>query len=646
MRFKIFILTTSLIFLGGCSELGFFGRVSYSTKESFAEANIKEAEENIKKAEADIAETKKLRVEKFKSLIKHIESEAEVRKTQADSLFLKGIELANKELSPKDRALAIYINSMVDKEFISDLYDYKSALAENSIEIGVGEYVENLPENYSLFERSVIGHSSEYFRSIEYLKYGAEPHHVTLKVPKYTQNLDDNEEALLEYKSRFRAYRNEISLYNKDVKSFNYVLNNETKLRGDIKSIAEEHLPLFILSSVEKYIDSLVIKVDKFNKGKVDFTISAKNVKFSKTFTLENINNRAEMERIKNDIKGGNSDILVEFSFDPTTKRLDYSFSRFEVGEKNYLPNIEKNSESIVLNIETPQTVQGNLVAFDIKDIEDIDNLAFDNKLEKELKSKERSPVDNRKWLVVIGVENYDNTFPVTFSKRSANLVLDSFQKLLGIAESRTIKLIGNDATKENIEKGLQKLYSNIDRGDEVYFYYSGHGVPSIKGEGFILPKNGDVISVMKEVEKSGTSLKLNDIYKKLQKSKAKRVVAIVDSCFSGSIVEGEDQDNKSLFEGKGVAPSFRNMEADQNSFKKVKILTAGGSEDVSNSYDLKGHRLFSYHFLKRLIETDERDIETIFEAVKSEVQKASLEKGKGYKQVPVSFNIDSGEIL
>ncbi|MEA3513277.1 MAG: hypothetical protein U9R37_06720 [Campylobacterota bacterium] len=76
--------------------------------------------------------------------------------------------------------------------------------------------------------------------------------------------------------------------------------------------------------------------------------------------------------------------------------------------------------------------------------------------------------------------------------------------------------------------------------------------------------------------------------------SKASKVVAFVDSCFSGAT------DGKSVI--KGVAASRLVPKKVTFNKSKMVVLTAGKDKQYSNMYEEKGHRLFSYFVMKSLL--------------------------------------------
>ena len=94
--------------------------------------------------------------------------------------------------------------------------------------------------------------------------------------------------------------------------------------------------------------------------------------------------------------------------------------------------------------------------------------------------------------------------------------------------------------------------------------------------------------------------------------------------------------DNIPIF--KGVAPGLIKTKKIKFNKDKMVILTAGKDNEFSNSFDEKGHRMFSYYLIKNLIDRKKRDLNLIYNDISSKVHDASFEKGDVYIQNPQIF--------
>ena len=246
--------------------------------------------------------------------------------------------------------------------------------------------------------------------------------------------------------------------------------------------------------------------------------------------------------------------------------------------------------------------------------------------LEKMVESYSPKNIDSKKWLVIISIENYLATEKVKFSNRSGEIFKRAAQKIFGISDRNTYYLDDNKATSGLITDTLDLIARNVEKGDTIYFYYSGHGIPDLKtGEPYLLPKDKRVEFVSKV-----KSLSLENIYKKLSKSKASKVIAFVDACFSGKT------DNKLLF--KGVAPGLIKAKNLKVKGSKLTVITAGKSSQFSNSYDAKEYRLFTYYLVRGLLKYNKKGLKKIYRYIKNGVKKVSWKKGDSYLQEPQLF--------
>lgn len=240
------------------------------------------------------------------------------------------------------------------------------------------------------------------------------------------------------------------------------------------------------------------------------------------------------------------------------------------------------------------------------------------------IEDSEQAPIDAKRWAFIVAVEEYENTDEVKYSQNSG----ESFELLanhsLGVSQRRTYSLIDERATTSRILDSLDALIKNVKKGDTIFFYYSGHGVPvpEENNEPYILPIDKSVANLSKYKE-----LKLSSIYKKLSNSKASHIIAFVDSCFSGAT------DKKSVFKGV-AAPRLKakNVSIDKN---KMSIITAGGGKQFSNMYEENEHRLFSYFIMEGIAKKNYRDVNKLFDYVRYKVSSTSENFGTLYKQVP-----------
>ena len=245
----------------------------------------------------------------------------------------------------------------------------------------------------------------------------------------------------------------------------------------------------------------------------------------------------------------------------------------------------------------------------------DTNNLKSFDDLDKLLATAPQAKSDKTKWLFVIGIEQYQYTDNISYAKRSAEMFVKAAQKTLGVPKENSYVMLNDKASQAEIKTGLKKMLRRVQTGDSIYFYYNGHGVPvpSEKNEPYLLASNTEPDFVQDE-----KFFSLQNIYSTLSDSKAGKVVAVVDSCFSGVT------DAKAVL--KGVAAT--RVVAKRTSFdqEKMVVLSAGKGHQYSNAYAKKGHRLFSFYVMKNLLE-GKSDVATLYKEAKAQTYQASLEE-------------------
>lgn len=283
------------------------------------------------------------------------------------------------------------------------------------------------------------------------------------------------------------------------------------------------------------------------------------------------------------DYDGGSvklKDIRVPYN----KKHYTAMFADMNIDDTRVTVNI-KNDVSVDSNFNSSVRVAKNEVStFDaskLKNFRELDNL---------LKNSRAVKTSKKKWLFVVGIEKYEYTDNINYAKRSAEMFVKIAQKKLGVPKRNSFVLINDDATQAEIKTKLRKMLKRVKNGDTIYFYYNGHGVPvpSLKNAPFMLASNTEPDFVSDE-----KFFALQNIYSKLSNSKASKVVAVVDSCFSGVT------DGKSVL--KGVAATKMIAKSVKFDKDKMVVLTAGKGYQYSNGYDKKAHRLFSFFIMKIL---------------------------------------------
>ncbi len=184
-----------------------------------------------------------------------------------------------------------------------------------------------------------------------------------------------------------------------------------------------------------------------------------------------------------------------------------------------------------------------------------------------------------RRIAILIGTNEYSKMDKLEFAesdaREMAKILLDP--DICGFDE--VIQLI--DKGKEEVSQNIEKVFKNAKQNDEVLIYYSGHGKPSYKFDLCLLFKDTDPESLL------ATSLKFDYINECKEQSACKRLVIILDCCYSGTAgMKGDYLDEMlSSYSGSGTILLTSTGQTGSNIAKEDRELKHG----VFTGYLLKG---------------------------------------------------------
>ena len=142
------------------------------------------------------------------------------------------------------------------------------------------------------------------------------------------------------------------------------------------------------------------------------------------------------------------------------------------------------------------------------------------------------------KIALLIGVSEYEPGLnPLPAAVRD----VEALQKVLlnpaigGFAESDVVLLKNPD--RQTMEEAIETLFTDRSKDDLVLLFFSGHGIKDDAGRLFLTTRatrktpRGDLVR--------STAIQSNFIQDSMSRSRSKRQVVILDSCFSGAFAEG-----------------------------------------------------------------------------------------------------------
>jgi uncharacterized caspase-like protein len=242
---------------------------------------------------------------------------------------------------------------------------------------------------------------------------------------------------------------------------------------------------------------------------------------------------------------------------------------------------------------------------------------------------------DQRRWAVIVGIEQYRKAPPVLFARRDAYAMREYAIKELGVPPDQVILLVDDQATKSELQVILEdRLQQRVQPDATVYVYFAGHGMPEVKdGTPYLLPADGDPQSLRV------SAYAVKDFYNALGKLKAERVLVFLDSCFSG-LSARQDQLQMLL---PGTRPAVLVVRDPVLSSQNLVSLAAAQNDQVSNAYREQYHGLFTYFLLKGLSGDADKNhdgtlrLSELAEYLKDQVSRTSGQRfGQNRQQTPV----------
>jgi tetratricopeptide (TPR) repeat protein len=131
-----------------------------------------------------------------------------------------------------------------------------------------------------------------------------------------------------------------------------------------------------------------------------------------------------------------------------------------------------------------------------------------------------RQPVSKRIALVM-GNDNYQHATVLHNARRDAEAIAKALQ-----ASGFTV-VLKEDLTLEGMKAALRSFKSQVSAGDDVVFYYSGHGV-QFGGTNYLIPID---LSAESEEQVADETVELQRLLNDMQEQKARFTLAIIDAC-------------------------------------------------------------------------------------------------------------------
>jgi hypothetical protein len=195
--------------------------------------------------------------------------------------------------------------------------------------------------------------------------------------------------------------------------------------------------------------------------------------------------------------------------------------------------------------------------------------------------------VTGDQWLFVIGIDTYIHWPRLKTAVRDAQSVRDVLLSRYHYDNDHLVELYDEQATRRNILSNLRLLAEKVREDDSLLIFYAGHGhLDSITKEGSWIPVESGTTDVSAWISN-------HDIknYLKVDAIKAKHILLISDSCFSGDFFRGY----------RGKLPEVTD-EVIKQAYRLTsrQAITSGGLEPVADQ-GFGGNSVFSHFLVKSL---------------------------------------------
>ena len=222
----------------------------------------------------------------------------------------------------------------------------------------------------------------------------------------------------------------------------------------------------------------------------------------------------------------------------------------------------------------------------------------------------------NRKALV-IGNDTYKSVTKLLNAREDAKAIASN---LTAVGYKVSLQL---DLNEKEMKAALRTFTSQVQGGDEVMFFFAGHGV-QLGAANYLLPTD---IGGESEAQVKDEGIQLQRVLDDMTEKKAKFTLAMIDAC--------RDNPFKSAgrnIGGRGLAPTTA-------ATGQMVVFSAGTGQqalDRLGSTDKNKNGVFTRTFLKEMQKSG-FSIDRIVKNVRNEV--AELAKTVGHEQVPAIYD-------
>ena len=243
----------------------------------------------------------------------------------------------------------------------------------------------------------------------------------------------------------------------------------------------------------------------------------------------------------------------------------------------------------------------------------------------QEQNAKQKLVAANRRAFVV-GNDSYNQVSKLINSREDARTVAENLSR---VGYNVTTKL---DMTEREMRTAWRVFKSQVQPGDEVAFFYAGHGV-QLGNTNYLLPVD---VSHENEEQIKDEGLPLQRILDDLSDRKARFTIAMVDAC----------RDNPFVGNGRNIGGTSRGLAPTTAATGQMIIFSAGTGQqalDRLGPQDKNKNGVFTRVFVKEMLKPG-ISVDRVVRNVRNEV--VELARSIGHEQVPAIYDQVVGEFF
>ena len=181
--------------------------------------------------------------------------------------------------------------------------------------------------------------------------------------------------------------------------------------------------------------------------------------------------------------------------------------------------------------IKLPLSMGDNFVTMEVTDVND--NIALKKFIVSRKDLDGGGAYDAKEannYLVIVGINEYQYWPTLNNAVKDANDVASTLMGMYNFEFGNVTLIKDEQATRNNIYKGLRSLIERVTPKDNLLVYFSGHGFyDELMSEGYWIPVDA-------KLNNSGDYLSNSDILKILGNIDSQHTFLVADACFSGSL--------------------------------------------------------------------------------------------------------------